>query len=268
MKMNTGKNLKSLRKHKGMSQEEIAQALSMNRSTYSGYENGVALPNIENLISFSEYFKISIDDLVKKDFSGFSISDWENYSASWKDDAKGTHLRILAALVDQNNDEMIEMIPEKARAGYVAGFSDPEFMKVLPTLQIPFLSKDRKHRAFPISGDSMPPVNNGSHVIGEFIQDWTQLKSGTACIVVTKEDGIVFKFVYNHLEENQSLLLVSSNPLFEPYSVKMKDIIEIWKFSAYFSKDLPDVQMDALQLSLSYRNLHKDIQRILDKIIS
>ena len=35
--MNTGKNLKSLRKHKGMSQEEIAQALSMNRSTYSGY---------------------------------------------------------------------------------------------------------------------------------------------------------------------------------------------------------------------------------------
>ena len=264
--MNTGKNLKSLRKQKGMSQEEIAQALSMNRSTYSGYENGVALPNIENLISFSEYFKISIDDLVKKDFSGFSISDWENYSASWKDDAKGTHLRILAALVDQNNDEMIEMIPEKARAGYVTGFSDPEFMKVLPTLQIPFLSKDRKHRAFPISGDSMPPVNNGSHVIGEFIQDWTQLKSGTPCIVVTKEEGIVFKFVYNHLEENQSLLLVSSNPVFEPYSVSIKEVIEIWKFSAYFSRDLPDVQMDTLQLSLSYRNLHKDIQRILDKI--
>ena len=151
---------------------------------------------------------------------------------------------------------------------YIALFSDPEFMKVLPTLQIPFLTKDRKHRAFPISGDSMPPVNNGSHVIGEFLQDWTQLKSGTPCIVVTKEDGIVFKFVYNHLEENQSLLLVSSNPLFEPYTVKMKDIIEIWKFSAYFSKDLPEVQMDALQLSLSYRNLHKDIQRILDKIKS
>ena len=266
--MIVGKNLKAFRKYKAMSQDQIAQALSMNRSTYSGYENGVALPNIENLISFSEYFKISVDDLVKKDFSGFLASDWQNYSASWKDDAKGIHLRVLAGLVDQNNEEMIEMIPEKARAGYVAGFSDPEFMKVLPTLQIPFLSKDRKHRAFPISGDSMPPVNNGSHVIGEFIQDWTQLKSGTACIVVTKEDGIVFKFVYNHLEENQSLLLVSSNPLFEPYSVKMKDIIEIWKFSAYFSKDLPDVQMDALQLSLSYRNLHKDIQRILDKIKS
>ena len=79
---------------------------------------------------------------------------------------------------------------------------------------------------------------------------------------------IVFKFVYNHLEENQSLLLVSSNPLFEPYSVSIKQVIEIWKFSAYFSKELPEVQMDALQLSLSYRNLHTDIQRILDKIKS
>ena len=97
----------------------------MNRSTYSGYENGVALPNIENLISFSEFFKISIDDLVKKDFSVFSVNDWKNYSASWKDEAKGTHLRVLAGLIDQNNEEMIEMIPEKARAGYVAGFSDP-----------------------------------------------------------------------------------------------------------------------------------------------
>ena len=49
------------------------------------------------------------------------LSDWQNYSASWKDDAKGIHLRVLAGLVDQNNEEMIEMIPEKARAGYVAG---------------------------------------------------------------------------------------------------------------------------------------------------
>jgi Predicted transcriptional regulators len=95
--MNTGKNLKSLRKHKGMSQEEIAQALSMNRSTYSGYENGVALPNIENLISFSEFLRFRLM-ICKKDFSVFSVSDWQNYSASWKDEAKGTHLRVLAGL--------------------------------------------------------------------------------------------------------------------------------------------------------------------------
>ena len=266
--MKIGQNLKALRKQKVMSQDEIAQTLKINRSTYSGYENGVAFPNIENLISFSDFFKISIDDLIKKDFSDFSTGDWSNYLASWKDEAKGSKLRVLASLVDHNNEEMIELIPEKASAGYVSGFSDPEFIKILPTLQIPFLSKDRKHRAFSILGDSMPPVNSGSHVIGAFLQDWTQLKSGTPCIIVTKEDGIVFKFVYNHLEENQSLLLVSSNPLFEPYSVSITDVLEIWKFTAYFSKELPEVQMDAQQLSLSYRNLHQDVQRILEKLKS
>lgn len=266
--MKIGKNLKALRKFNGKSQEEIAQTLNINRSTYSGYENGVAFPNIENLISFSEFFKISIDDLIKKDFSQFSSSDWSNFMASWKDEAKGSNLRVLAAVIDQNNEEMIELIPEKASAGYVSGFSDPEFMKILPTLQIPFLNKDRKHRAFSIIGDSMPPVNSGSHVIGEFLQDWTQLKSGTPCIIVTKEDGIVFKFVYNNLNENQSLLLVSSNPIFEPYSVSITDVLEIWKFTAYFSKELPEVQMDAQQLSLSYRNLHQDVQRILEKLKS
>jgi transcriptional regulator with XRE-family HTH domain len=266
--MKIGLNLKALRKQREMSQEEIAHTLKMNRSTYSGYENGVAFPNIENLISFSDFFKISIDDLLKKDFSDFSSVDWSNYMTSWKEEAKGSNLRVLASLIDQNNEEMIELIPEKASAGYVSGFSDPEFMKILPTLQIPFLSKDRKHRAFSISGDSMPPVNNGSYVIGEFLQDWTQLKSGTPCIILTKEEGIVFKFVYNHLDENQSFLLVSSNPLFEPYSVSVKEILEIWKFSAYFSKELPEVQMDALQLSLSYRNLHQDVQLILEKLKS
>ncbi len=266
--MKIGKNLKALRKFNNKSQEEIAQALKINRSTYSGYENGVAFPNIENLISFSDFFKISIDDLIKKDFSQFSSSDWLNYEASWKQEAKGASLRVLASVIDQNNEEMIEMIPEKASAGYVSGFSDPEFIKVLPTFKIPFLSKEKKHRAFPISGDSMPPVNNGSHVIGEFLQDWTHLKSGTPCIIVTKEDGIVFKFVYNNLNENQTFLLLSSNPLFVPYSVSIMDVLEIWKFAAYFSEELPEVQMDDLQLSYAYRNLHKDIQQILSKIKS
>lgn len=266
--MNIGKNLKALRKFKSKSQEEIAQTLKINRSTYSGYENGVAFPNIENLISFSEFFKISIDDLIKKDFSDFTSTDWSNYTISWKEDAKGSNLRILASLIDKNNEEMIELIPQKASAGYISGFSDPEFIKILPTLQIPFLNKDRKHRAFSILGDSMPPVNSGSHVIGEFLQDWTQLKSGTPCIIVTKEDGIVFKFVYNHLEENQSLLFVSSNPLYEPYSVSVKEVLEIWKFTAYFSQELPEVLMDSQQISLSYRNLHQDVQRILEKLKS
>ena len=45
-----GENIKILRKRKGKSQEEVATALGLNRSTYSGYENNIAQPNLENIL--------------------------------------------------------------------------------------------------------------------------------------------------------------------------------------------------------------------------
>ena len=47
-------NLKFLRKRKGQSQEEMAQALGLNRSTYSGYENEVAQPSLELLLQIAQ----------------------------------------------------------------------------------------------------------------------------------------------------------------------------------------------------------------------
>ena len=67
----------------------------------------------------------------------------------------------------------------------------------------------------------MPPVVSGSFVVGEFVQDWTTIKSGTPCILVSKEEGIVFKFLYSHLDENQTFLLVSSNRPFSIVSIQM-----------------------------------------------
>lgn len=262
------KNLKALRKRLKKSQEEVAQELNMHRSTYSGYENEVATPNIENLVIFSKYYQISIDDLIQKDLSSLSAIEWERFSNEWQSQVKGSNLRVLTSVVNQQNEEVIELIPEKARAGYVAGFSDPEFMKELPSLNLPFLSKNKKYRAFPISGDSMPPVVSGSFVVAEFVQDWTTIKSGTPCVLVSKEEGIVFKFLYSHLDENQTFLLVSSNPSYEPYSVHVSGIFEIWKFVSYISNEIPNVRLDEHDLSVTYRNLHQDIFKILSRIES
>lgn len=60
-------NIKFLRKHRNRTQDDVAFALNMKRSTLSGYENEVSEPNIEALIAFSKYFGIAIDTLVKVD---------------------------------------------------------------------------------------------------------------------------------------------------------------------------------------------------------
>ena len=59
-----GQNLKELRKRKKLSQEEVSQKLGFKRSSYSGYENGASEPNIENLVSLADFFRISLVVLV------------------------------------------------------------------------------------------------------------------------------------------------------------------------------------------------------------
>lgn len=257
--MTVGNNLKILRKRKKLSQEELATELGFTRSTYSGYENGVAQPSIENLISLSEYHSIPIDDLVKKDFTELNENEWSRIDSGLYTDVKGQKLRVLTSMVDENNEELIELIPMKASAGYTSGYADPDYLKVLPTFHLPFLSRDRKYRSFPIKGDSMPPVVEGSFVVAEFVQNWMSIRNGTPCIVVTKDDGIVFKVVHNLIESQQSFQLCSTNTFYQPYLVHVNDIIEIWKFVNYISPELPDIQMDDNNISKSIKELQKEI---------
>jgi transcriptional regulator with XRE-family HTH domain len=260
-----GANLKVLRKHFGNSQEEVASLLKLTRSTYSGYENNVAEPSIATLVDLSNKYEISLDIILKKDLTQFSDNELATF-LSQNVDYSGNKIRILTQVVDQNNDDLIELIPEKARAGYALGYSDPEYLKVLPTFSLPFLSKDRKYRTFPIYGDSMPPVSEGSYVVAEYIQNWMLIKNQTPCIVVTKEDGIVFKIIYNHLNIDQTFELQSTNPLYKPYKVNAKEIIEIWKFVNYISPDIPEIKLDEEQLSRSINEIKNEIRTLNDKI--
>jgi transcriptional regulator with XRE-family HTH domain len=261
-----GNNLKFLRKKTGKSQEEVANDLKLTRSSYSGYENHVAQPNVDSLVLFSDYFHISIDDLVKKDLS--KLSDWELKTRQENSgvDIKGRSLRVLTTMVDTNNEELIEMVPLKASAGYANGYADPEYLKVLPTFYLPFLSKNRKYRSFPIQGDSMPPVMEGSQVVGEYVQNWMTVRSGTPCIVVTKDDGIVFKILNNFLETNQCFQLCSTNTFYAPYQVKASDIVEIWKFVNYISPELPNVKLDENTLTESVKALQKEVHDLKMKM--
>lgn len=60
-------NLVLLRKRRKRTQEEVAFVLGLNRSTLNGYEHGVGQPNVERLIALAEYYRVSIDDLVRTD---------------------------------------------------------------------------------------------------------------------------------------------------------------------------------------------------------
>jgi len=225
-------NIKFLRKRRQRSQADLAQQLNITRTTLAGYEKSVQ-PPFKVLIKFAEHFNVSIDALVRynlQELSEFQLSQIED---GFDIDVTGKKLRLLTISVNQDGDENIEMVPLKAQAGYTNSYGDIEFIESLPKFTLPFLPKDKTYRTFQIQGDSMLPIPEGDWVTASYIQNWESIKDGTPCIIVTKDDGIVFKVVYKQLEKSQSLLLVSSNRRYKPYELPISKVVEIWKFETY-----------------------------------
>ncbi|MBL7906564.1 MAG: LexA family transcriptional regulator [Bacteroidales bacterium] len=261
-------NIKLLRKRRGRTQDDVAFALDMKRSTLSGYENEVAQPGIDALLSFSKYYGISVDTLLKVDLSKLSQSELMQLERGYDVFISGSKIRILTTTVDNNNNENIEVVNQKASAGYRVGFADPEYIRILPTFQMPFLSRDRKYRTFQISGDSMLPIPDGSWVTGEFVQNWNLIRDGVPYIILTLDDGIMFKVVTNHLKQDAKLTLHSLNPLYEPYDIEIRDVREVWKFVHYISSQLPEPNLPREELAATVATLKKDLEKLKKQVVA
>ena len=259
-------NIKFLRKRRGRTQDDVAVALNLKRSTLSGYENGVAQPGIDILVSFSGYFNMSIDTLLKIDMTKLSESQLGELERGYDAYIKGSNLRVLTTTINSENRENIELVAEKAKAGYTTGYADPEYIGELPVFRLPFLSDKRKYRTFQLKGDSMLPIPDGSWVTGEFLQDWMHIVTGKAYIVFTLNDGIVFKILENNISSDGKLVLFSLNPLYEPYEVHISEVKEIWKFVHYISSELPEPVLPEKQIFQSISAMKNDLERIKAKL--
>ena len=259
-------NIKLLRKRKGRIQDEVAINLNMKRSTLSGYENGIAQPNMDALIAFSNFYKMSVDTLIKQDLSKVSQKQLLEMEMGNDPFITGTNLRVLATTVGADNEENIELVPVKAKAGYTNGFSDPEFIENLPAFRMPMLRTDRKYRTFPISGDSMLPIPDGSWVTGEYVDDWRNLKIGEAYIFVTSSEGIVFKILDGKQSDGRVLELKSLNPLYKNYEVPIDEMKEVWHFVHYISEEIPEPQLSKDGMMSGLLALQEQMQMVTKKL--
>lgn len=255
------KNLRYLREKNGkITQQKLADDLGITRSAISSYEDGRAEPKIENLIQLAKYFKISIDLLINQDL--VKVDDTQlQHKRDVEIYAKGDNLRVLTLPVDNQDHEKIVVVPQKAAAGYAIGYADKDYLSELPQYQLPFLPKGKTYRAFEITGDSMLPIQPDSIVVGEYVENWYELKDGSTCVVVSKNEGIVLKKVFNKIKESGKLLLKSNNIHYRPYEIHAEDVLEIWKFAAYISRTLPKENYTTLEdLKQAFWRLEDEIK--------
>ncbi len=227
---NISNNLKVLRKKKALTQQQFADAMEIKRSLIGAYEEDRAEPKYELLKKFADFFELSMDEFVN-----------EKITETWKPKQKndGANVRVLSISVDKEEKENIELVPVKASAGYLNGYADPEFVGELPKFQLPMF-KQGTYRAFEIKGDSMFPLPSGAIVIGEYVENWNDVKTGETYVFISKNDGIVYKRAGNRFKENKAIKLISDNPVYDAYTIPAEELLEVWKAKAYISTTFPE----------------------------
>ena len=242
-------NMKYLRKLRGWTQEEFANKLRIKRSLLGAYEEERAEPRIDVLEVVCDIFKLTLDEILRKDLS----DNKSNYIA------KRRAMKLASGRPD------IPFVPVKAAAGYLAGYADPEFVDELNTFTLPMLAGGN-YRAFEIIGDSMLPTPSGSVIVGEKVDKIDELKNDSACIVVSRHEGIVYKRIQKHGRSKDKLTLVSDNPIYHPYTVKSEDVLEMWQAQMVISKANQQQRWDMGQLANIVSDLQEQVVSLKKKM--
>jgi transcriptional regulator with XRE-family HTH domain len=241
-----GKNLKFLRKQQKMTQEEFAMKLNIKRSLLGAYEEERAEPRIDVLEVLSDQLGISLDELLRRDLSEVS----------------GSYLVRRREQKMSSAGTVIQFVPVKAAAGYLTGYADQEFIDELNTFTLPMLGAGN-FRAFEIVGDSMLPTPSGSIIVGEKVEGSQSIKDNQAYIVVSKNEGIVYKRIVRTQRSSKKLTLVSDNPVFQPYTINAEDVLELWQAQMVITKvSNAHPTWDMNQLASLVNNLQEQVSSL------
>lgn len=266
---NFAANLKALRAKKSLKQEDLVVLVGITSSTLSNYEVGKTEPNLDTLVNFSNSLGVSVDVLLNGDASLIAkIADGKkqgiaslnaslhasltgrNYPEIPDGTASDVSERMLAmynrvpsvVTVDRAGNDSITYVPLRARAGYLAGFQDPEFISTLPTYSFPGM-QNATFRMWEIEGHSMIPTFDDSDIIiGRFIENLSQIRNDRVHIIVTKNDGILIKRVLNRSVTDGKLILNSDNQKdprdYPPIVIGVEEVLEVWYGVAKFTRQM------------------------------
>lgn len=76
----------------------------------------------------------------------------------------------------------------------------------------------------------MPPLETGAYVVGKYVEDINDIKDGKTYVVLTQNDGLVYKRLFNKIEEDGTIHLHSDNKTYYPYKIKPEEVFELWSF--------------------------------------
>lgn len=123
--MTFAEKLKTLRKEKNISQEQLAEKIYVSRQAITKWESGNGIPDIENLIAISSLFNESLDSLLSEEKSLISKNEFLYNSRTEYDldNPKKIDLKVGIAhelIIEKTKDEKIQVIAASNKLSYLA----------------------------------------------------------------------------------------------------------------------------------------------------
>ena len=258
---NTVTRIKEFIDFKGISVRKFEETVGFSNGSFaSQYKNNktIGVDKVEYILqSFPE---ISAEWLLTGEgemLKGKSEKKTATKTATFLEDSKNTEnvavfnegkqdYSVLPKVVTVDNygRDNVVLVPNKAAAGYLAGYGDPTYIKKLPTYNLPNLNNGT-YRMFQVAGDSMEPtIQNQSYVVGEWKENWqVDIKDGRVYVFVIQSedyDGILVKRALNRIEKYGNLFLKSDNRIYASKVFLPEDIKEVWEVKVYLSFNIPD----------------------------
>lgn len=270
-------NLSFLRKKKGLTQAEVATALGLKRNTFSNYETTHSEPDLNTLEKIASFFDISMDELISLDLSKGGLvelkgeNDEKNDGRDKKNGGNGGNVTSLVRhnqppvdddlpvsvvgstlypyrrfqapkiiTIDSQGEENIIYVPVKARAGYMLGYGDPQFIQSLSAYRLPGYTNGT-YRIFEVEGHSMfPTLQDADRVIARWA-DISEVRDDRVYVLVTRTQGVLIKRLINRHHEGKIIVKSDNNHAGEFPTIVMEvdEVAEIWYVVERWTRQLP-----------------------------
>ncbi len=224
-----GKNIKKIRSVKSLSQQAFAELFDLKRGTLGAYEEGRSEPKIDTIIKIANYFSIEIDKLLTSELTVNELLKFKGDLTTYAQDVKREQFALIPCITESTSGE------------YVSLYNKENFIKELPTLQLP-VNPSKEFRAYTVLNLEMTNHDQGFYpkdiVVGEKVPSSVikKLNNGTLVVVLT-ETKLIFRRLY---VTNNSVVLRADHKNIEDDEYPISDIKEMWRVRYVFCKRIPE----------------------------
>jgi len=224
-----GTNIRKIRQAKKISQADFAQLFNLARPSVGAYEEGRSEPKIDTVIQIANYFKISIDVLLTRDLTISEIYSFDQLNKKLD--------KVHPVKTSENRfgkDAILVRITHYLE--YIVNLDKKDYLRRLEVMSVP-VTQSGVHRVFEMNGSEMEYEHQGLHhqdlLVCELHNTHDHEDLDNKILVVVHKEGIITRRLKS--VDSKELVLKADDPNYPEITIKMSDVLEIWKTTGIFS---------------------------------